>query len=233
MKTILVGGAGSRIFFDTENNFQNMRIFSRKISGIELFLGKHNHISSLFESKALVRSLMQFKELSIHAPFNEGLYSDDSSTFERLSDLKKLYKLCRAKRIVFHPTDFLDLSVLDDLGMNILVENMDFRKDRFIRWQEFTDIFKKHDFGLCLDIAHASSISYKTLDDFLFKLSERIEELHVSHLVNGKHSPLHLLGEAELKHLKFLSDIDKPLVIENRDIEISLIEKEVEFLKKF
>ncbi len=231
MKSIIVGGRGSRLFFG--DDVSGIGPLSSKISGVEVFFMEQSKLLSFLESKKSVEIFSRFNEMSIHAPFIDVCYGDDDKTFSLLSDLKRAYKLLGAKRIVFHPALFSDLSILDGCGMNVLVENMDIHKDKFIRWEEFSDIFKKHDFGLCLDIAHASSISYKVLDGLVSNLSDRIGELHVSHLVDAKHTPMYKMDAEVMKHFGFLSDIGKPLVIENMDSDTALIEKEVDFLQKF
>ena len=231
MKSIVVGGAGSRLFFGDDTS--GIRSLSSKISGVEVFFREPDMVMSFLELKRSVDIFSRFKEMSIHAPFADVCYGDDDKTFSLLSNLRKAYKILGAKRIVFHPASFSDLSVLDNCGMNVLVENMDIRKDKFIRWEEFADIFKKHDFGLCLDVAHASSFSYKVLDDFVSHLSNKIEQFHVSHIVDGKHTPMYKIGAEGLKHFGFLSDFGKPLVIENMDSSADLIEKEVDFLQGF
>ena len=233
MVSVLIGGGGSRIFFENGNSLENSQSLFRKISGIEVFLREPEKMSLLLESRALCDSLRRFSEVSIHAPFYNVTYGDDDKTEKMLSDLRRVYRSLGAKRIVFHPADVPDLSILCGRGMNVLIENMDFRKDRFQTWQEFKGVLEEHDFGLCLDVAHAESISCRNLYGFLDNLGDRIGELHVSHIVDSKHTPLYRLKGARIDNFKFLSDIDKPLVIENGDCDSGLIEKEVDFLKGF
>jgi len=233
MKTILIGGGGSRIFFENGNCLEDAKSPFRKISGIEVFLREPDKMSLLLESRATCDSLRRFFEVSIHAPFYDIVYGDNDETEKMFSDLRQVYRSLGAKRIVFHPADVPDLSVLSGRGMNVLIENMDFRKDRFQTWQEMKKVLDAHDFGLCLDVAHAESISSLNLSGFVSELGDRIGELHVSHLAGGTHMPLHVLKGDRIENFKFLSEIDKPLVIENGDRDIGLIEKEVEFLKGF
>ncbi|MEA2004548.1 MAG: hypothetical protein U9O53_06380, partial [archaeon] len=157
MVSVLIGGGGSRIFFEKSGNgncLENSRSFFRKISGVEVFLREPEKMSLLLESRAVCDSLRRFSEVSIHAPFYNIVYGDDDKTEKMLSDLRQVYRSLSAKRIVFHPVDVTDFSILCGCGMNVLVENMDFRKDRFQTWQEFREIFRRYDFGLCLDVAH-------------------------------------------------------------------------------
>ncbi len=233
MKTILIGGGGSRIFFENGNCLEDAKSLFRKVSGIEVFLREPDKMSLLLESRATCDSLRRFFEVSIHAPFFNISYGNDDETEKVLSDLRQVYRSLGAKRVVFHPADVPDFSVLEGRGMNVLIENMDFRRDRFQTWQEMKKVLDAHDFGLCLDVAHAESISSSNLSGFVSELGDRIGELHVSHLVGGVHMPLHILKGDRIENFKFLSEIDKPLVIENGDKDLGLIEKEVEFLKGF
>ncbi len=233
MKTILIGGGGSRIFFENGNCLEDAKSLFRKVSGIEVFLREPDKMSLLLESRATCDSLRRFFEVSIHAPFYDIVYSNDEETEKMFSDLRQVYRSLGAKRVVFHPADVPDFSVLEGRGMNVLIENMDFRRDRFQTWQEMKKVLDAHDFGLCLDVAHAESISSSNLSGFVSELGDRIGELHVSHLAGGVHMPMYALKGDRIENFKFLSEIDKPLVIENGDKDLGLIEKEVEFLKGF
>jgi len=233
MRPVFIGGGGSRMFFESPDCLLHAKMFCHKVSGIEVFLREPESVSSLLGSSLACDSVRKFSEVSIHAPFFNIAYGDDDETEKMLSDLREVYRSLGAKRIVFHPADVPDFSILSGRGMNVLIENMDFRKDRFQTWQEFRNILDAHDFGLCLDVAHAESISSSNLSGFVSELSDRIGELHVSHLVGGVHMPLHVLKGDRMENFKFLSGIEKPLVIENGDRDMGLIEKEVEFLKEF
>ncbi len=230
MNPICLGGYSSKVFVENFSRFSNE--FKEKLDGIELFFRKPADLL-LFELNDDLKTYIQTLHFnSIHAPFADITYGNDRKTSKILAKLLKIYESVGAKHVVFHPNNVKDFDVLEKTSMNILLENMDCRKEEFQRYSEFTIILKKYNFGICLDIAHAISMGGRTLDKFL-ENPEEIRQVHASFLKELKHTPLYLADEKIINELKKVKKLNCPFVIENALTDEKSLIKEIDFLKNF
>jgi endonuclease IV len=198
-----------------------------------------NFINQFNEHKGFKQRLEKYRFISIHAPFKDVIYQNDSYTQDRLSKLNLMVDLVGAKSIVIHPDNVTDFGLLKKSKLPIALENMDLRKKCGIDLGFFESIFKDSDFAFVLDLNHAyeHDPSMKLASDFLSTMKKRLSHFHLSgrDLKIGGHYPVYNSHNKEilLKMIKNRDTKEYPIILEgmfNGEKEIAL--NELNYVRK-
>ncbi|GEM_PF-1102457 len=133
----------------------------------------------------IVELLSSFNYLSIHAPFDpveNPRYRNDEFGQKIVLKLKDLVDRLPIEGIVFHPNNIDDFDFLAGIGLPILIENMDIRKNGFKNLDDISKLKDKYDFGFVLDVEHAfeNDPSMELTRDLIGVMGDRLEEVHIS-----------------------------------------------------
>ena len=142
---------------------------------------------------------LPFCYLSVHAPVKH-LRMPEAELVERLAHLAPA-----VDAIVVHPDAIDDPVAYRSLGSCLVLENMDARKPAGRTAAELAHFFDAlPDAGLCLDVAHVSSVdpSLAEGERILDAFAGRLRHLHVSSLdASCAHQPLSAEDEARFAPL--------------------------------
>ena len=130
------------------------------------------------------RPRLPFRYLSLHGP-SKGRTLSEADLVEKLRDLAVL-----ADGIVMHPDTIEDPAQYRALGRNLVLENMDARKEAGRSADELAWWFAElPDAGFCFDVAHAWSID-ETMSagvELLDAYRSRLRHVHLSSLSRDLH----------------------------------------------
>lgn len=168
--------------------------------------GEFSGLRRFLEAKAR----LPFIYLSVHAPVKHREVSEETLV-EWLRSLPPT-----VETIVVHPDILESRDRYRRLGRRLVVENMDDRKPTGRTSDELADVFAElPDAGFCFDIAHAWSIdpTMRLAHDLLDRFGDRLRQVHLSSLAEGKHVPV--IGEHEALFLPLLERCrDVPWILE-------------------
>lgn len=123
-----------------------------------------------------------FREITIHAPCIGVKYFKGNETKDIFNRLTLLNNALKAISIVFHPDTIEDFSVFDKCSFNVSLENMDIRKTKGLRPEEFERFKSELDFTFVLDIQHAyeHDPSMQLASEFYDCMKNQISHFHIS-----------------------------------------------------
>lgn len=153
------------------------------VFAVELSALSEKQLKPLHEFLASEPSL-PFRYLSIHGP-SKDRQVDEDELMEQLSELSEW-----ADGIVMHPDTIEEPGRYRALGRELLLENMDARKDWGRTREELVAAFTElPDAGFCFDIAHAWSMDPKMAiaGDLLDGFADRLRHVHLSSLSADLH----------------------------------------------
>jgi hypothetical protein len=156
------------------------------------------------------RAAVGFRYVSVHAPVKERSLPE-ADLVARLHALPGY-----VSSIVLHPDVIEDPALYAPLGRRAVIENMDSRK---ANGQSAADLKPLFDAlpaaGFCLDIAHVSSVdpSLALASELLDAFGSRLRQVHLSSLVDGRHSPL-TAADAERFRPALKRCVDVPWILE-------------------
>jgi len=139
------------------------------------------------------KSRLPFIYLSVHAPVKHREVSEETLV-DWLQSLPPT-----VETIVVHPDTLGGRDLYRRLGRRLVVENMDNRKPTGRTPDELADVFAAlPDAGFCFDIAHAWSVdpTMRLAHDLLDRFGDRLRQVHLSSLAEGKHVPVNPEHEA-------------------------------------
>lgn len=123
-----------------------------------------------------------FKEITIHAPCVNVKYYKSSEVKNIFNKLSLINNLLKIKTNVFHPDTIEDFSVFDNCDFKVSLENMDIRKSRGLKPEEFERFKSQLDFTFVLDIQHAyeHDVSMKLAQELYDCMKNQISHFHIS-----------------------------------------------------
>ncbi|MGB9369692.1 MAG: TIM barrel protein [Xanthobacteraceae bacterium] len=122
----------------------------------------------------------RYRYISFHAPTD---YQDECELVERLRSITE-----RGFNVVVHPDTICDLSLWQQLGNRLCIENMDSRKATGRTAKELRGFFDKlPQARLCFDVAHARQVDPTMTEAtrILSEFGDRLAQVHLSE-INGK-----------------------------------------------
>ncbi len=150
-----------------------------KVEAVEVLFGKTTDLDEKI-SKENIAYLQSLGYVSIHSPFYDSdkndFYYKNSNIIRRLADI---YHQIQAKTIVFHPNLLPNLTLIEDLGANVSLENVP--KKRQVPFEELREIFSEYpQFKMVLDTAHAFTYHKGYLDELVQEFNNIIQHVHFS-----------------------------------------------------
>lgn len=132
--------------------------------------------------KELKKYCDSFKEITIHAPSIRVKYFKCNEAKDIFDNLTLINEVLNIKTVVFHPDTIEDFSIFDECSFNISLENMDIRKSKGLRPEEFERFKKELDFTFVLDIQHAyeHDPSMQLARELFDCMKDRISQFHIS-----------------------------------------------------
>ena len=130
-----------------------------------------------------------FKYVSFHTPKHN--YGKNEGTYSFFKKVERIDKMRKLDLVVFHPDMFEDFSVLNEVGFNVALENMDNRKGSHKQPEDFDGIFSqdnKYKFVFSFAIKDTSFFKKFNLKDSIKKIRKKI--ILVQFFEIGAHSPL-------------------------------------------
>ncbi len=186
---------------------------------IELSALSEDELPGLVEYLAASPRL-PFRYVSVHAPVKDREL-DEAASARALSELPLW-----VRSIVTHPDALDELAPYRGLGTRVVLENMDDRKRTGHTADELELVFNElPEAGLCLDVAHASSIdpTMDVAEELLDRFRSRLRQVHVSSLREGRHVPL--TRDDEERFARILERCrDVPWILEARPPDRWLVE---------
>ena len=196
-----------------------LKIFLRSgATVVELSFGTPKQLFEFSLDEAIKSKLMKFSKITVHAPFKEIRYFDDTgNTDEVIIKLKELFDNLPISGFVFHPDTIANFIGLEVIGLPVLIENMDRNKKIGISAEDIAAIKDDYNFGFVLDLQHAfeHDPSMDLANEMLQIMGERLSHLHVSgEFGDHHHIPLHLAQNQEAigRILKLMPSV--PVILE-------------------
>jgi len=203
-------------------------------TAIEISLGKLEELKNLDLTTTLIKKILEFDYVSIHAPFDTP-YCKNNQTKEILSKLNYINKNLPNQGIVIHPDLVEDFSILQDSRLPFLIENMDERKIKGKSVKEFQE-YNQLQFNYVFDVQHAyrNDQTMQSAKEILKTMGSRLKHLHASGQTDlSTHALVHLSENQEeiKKILKLCPEVPKILegAILKPNIDLAL--KELDFIK--
>jgi sugar phosphate isomerase/epimerase len=235
MKNIISISTGLVYKFESDRNkmIQMLKKFSP--DGIEISFFSTEALLNFEISDQNVQYLKTLPYVTLHAPWVNIRYSNNSSCLEVLNEIDRLYKQIDAKNVTLEPGEVDDYSVFDKCSYKISTENSDYRKP-FKTPGEIEEVLKNNPrFGLTFDFAHALTIDPSEADKF-FNI-DRISQVHMAYFSKelSDHSFLSKHPSAEIE--KRIAQIPEsiPFVLEcvaEAEEQIDWVKNEIEYLRK-
>ena len=154
-----------------------------------------------------------FKYVSFHTPKHN--YGKNEGTYSFFKKVERIDQIRKLGLVVFHPDMVEDFSVLNEVGFNVALENMDNRKGSHKQPEDFDGIFSQDNkYKLVLDVNHiySNDPSMGLAKDFYSKFKDRIAQIHLSGYT-GYHDPIFQTKQEEI--IKAIQDFEVPIIIES------------------
>jgi len=121
---------------------------------------------------------------------------------------------------VLHPDAVTDFAGWNELGPNLLLENMDKRKSTGRTVEELEKLFRSlPDARLCFDIAHARQVDGTMTEAYriLKRFGERIAQIHISEVTSSSgHDRISPSASRAFQKVAPLIPSGVPVIIESR-----------------
>ena len=164
----------------------------------------------------------RYRYIAFHAPTD---HQDERDLVERLRSIAE-----RGFNIVVHPDIIRDVSLWQQLGERLCIENMDSRKATGRTASELRGVFEKlPQAKLCFDVAHARQVD-PTMTEATRILSEfrnRLAQVHLSE-VNGKGKHFAMSFNAKRAYELLADDLSSVPVILESPVDEAGIESEIQ-----
>jgi sugar phosphate isomerase/epimerase len=184
-----------------------------RADGVELSALRLPELAPLVESVGAL-DLTQYRFVSVHAPGRIPA-SEESRVVRLLQEFAE-----RKWPIVLHPDAISNVAIWDDLGPNLLLENMDKRKQTGRTVEELDQLFRQlPDARLCFDIAHARQVDGTMIEAYriLKKFGDRIAEIHISEVTSSSgHDRISPSASRAFQKVAELIPRGIPVIIESR-----------------
>jgi len=179
---------------------------------VELSALRFEELKPLVESLDAI-DLKEFDLISFHAP-SSFKPDQEKSVIDLLNQVH-----VRGWNIIVHPDVIYNPELWSHYGAQLLIENMDRRKEtgrtvRELAWH-FQTLPKAR---LCLDVAHARQLdtSLNLLKSIIDIYSDRIAEIHISELdCHCLHQPLSGASVTDYQYFRDKYPKDVPVIIES------------------
>lgn len=204
--------------------------------GIELSFARPADLLAFNINKKNLKNLRELRFNSIHAPWKEIVYGDNTLSRKVLKTISELFKEIKAKNVVFHKDQVEEFAPIKVADFIVSIENNDWRKPEH-SIEDIERLFNKNKgFKFTFDFAHALSVSSTDILRYVQCFRSRLIEIHLSIIdkASEKHDFLHKYDDTEIrKLLQSLKDFSAPIVLEGvvpSLTEIKLLEQEIEYL---
>lgn len=200
-------------------------------TGVEISFLRLNEFEEFNLNGSLLKQLEAFGYVSLHAP----KVADDRELRASLPKLHFIYGCLPINSIVLHPEREINFNILADSGLPFLIENMDKRKDFYVKPEQFRELKTKPALNFILDLQHAyeNDSSMQLARQFAESWNGRLKQLHVSGQANGNNHALTYLADNKDAVCKMLRKIpDTPIILEgvfNDNLERN-IREELEYI---
>lgn len=121
--------------------------------------------------------------------------------------------------VVVHPNIIQNFDLWAKLGSQLLIENLDYRKDQFWTVNALTTVFEKlPEAKMCLDVSHAMSSGGDALiEEMLLMFADRVGQIHVGCTGGPRATPaLDLADRSGIRTVK--NCIRVPIIIERANL---------------
>jgi|SRR5579862_1745518 len=157
--------------------------------------------------------LSSFRYVSVHAP-SDFSPQDEARIFRALYEIRH-----RGWPIVVHPDTLRDVSLWNQLGALLCIENMDKRKPAGRTVRELDLLFDKFpDASFCFDIGHARQVDTSMTEAYrmLKHFSSRLRQVHISEVnTQNKHDRLSFVSIRGFQEVTHLIPPSTPVIIES------------------
>ncbi len=196
-----------------------------KIDGIELMLTDKKSLKNFTLHNDNLDWIKNLKHVTLHAPRKiVDNPVDDLDIKNQLNMIENIYNRVGAKAVIFHITNLPELKLLNQFNFKFIIENT--TKKGGVNLSKFTEIVKEYESDICLDVSHAFTWSNIESQKYALKFKNNIFQIHLSVSRGGhEHLPISNLGIDFDKSIKFLKNINKPIIV-----EADYNDKDIEFL---
>ena len=212
--------------------------YSLGADAIELSFATPNQLFDYHLSEQAKNNIEKFASVSIHAPWKEVRYWDNSETQKIIDKLRTLCSKLPVEGLVLHPDTIDNFEILDQSGLPFLLENMDRRKSYGTHPEQFRELKRKYNFGFVLDIQHAyeHDSSMQLAKELIDVMGNKLKHMHISGYSESEiHVPTHCaVNKKEITEILRMG-LNVPIILEGillEDIQNS-IKKELEYIRNF
>lgn len=205
------------------------------VTGIELTLATKKDLYALKLSKENILWLKKLDYVTIHAPFNLIVESEnEKDVSDQLNILTTIYHQVDAKRVIIHPApELIQSDILKGYPIQFTIENLPRKYNLSLSFIK-TILEKYPQMDLCLDTSHAYSWSKYETHILIQTFKEKISQIHFSGSYRRKqHVSLRKVSQNFCSSIQPLKYLDVPIVIEE-DLEtksLQYVREELEYIK--
>lgn len=205
---------------------------------IELSFSRPDELLKFKLKNETKKIIGKFRTVTIHAPWINVNYDDDTKTREILKSLRSLSNDVNPLGVVFHPDIIKDFNVLEISRMPIVIENMDKRKNYGNKLEHIKEIKDKFSFNFILDIQHSyENDPTNSLCRELIKLmGKKLKYIHISGYSDDNNHALGFESKNKIEIEKILKlKLNVPKIMEGimtQDINNKIL-KELKFIRGY
>lgn len=179
-----------------------------EFSRVEIAIPHIKMLKGYLLAPPLLEQLNSFQEITIHAPWCDVYYGNNTRTTIVLDHLRRFRSKLKVEAFVFHFDRVLNADVLTSSGLPIYLEN----SEKHGSWRDFRNILRKTNLKCVLNINRATRNEYY-LDGIMAEFGDRIAQIQVSGFAEkGGRTPL--LEARQESVLEKVRGIKAPFVIE-------------------
>jgi len=180
----------ANIGFTTGSLYKSEILFDERIklyyslgaNAIELSFATPTELFNYNLLEQTKENLKKFSSISIHAPWKEVRYEDNSQTKRIIEKLRLLCDNLPINGLVLHPDTIDNFEIFNQSGLPFLLENMDKRKSYGTHPDHFQELKQKYNFGFVLDVEHAyeHDSSMQLARELIDVMGNKLKHMHVS-----------------------------------------------------
>ena len=204
-----------------------------KINGIEIMLANGQILEKFSINSKNVKWLRALSHVTLHAPVSilKEAYGDMALVGKQLKILEDIYNIVKAKAVIFHVTSIPEYGILREFNFKFIIENTTLKGNVDIH--SFYQRLEEYRADMCLDVSHSFTWSSKEAEKYNIKFKDKIFQIHLSASSGGhEHLPLSASGDTFKESIKFLKNINKPIIIESdyNNNNLEFLCKDINFL---
>lgn len=175
-----------------------------------------------------------FEFLSMHGPAMGIEYRNNKETREILKHIEASHQKLNYGAVVIHPTTVIDWEVFQGFDVPFVVENMDFRWERWHMPEEYRKLVRDLGFGMVIDVQKAFTLdpTHTLSDNFYDEYQDALTHYQTSGSDRSSvppHRPLHQTKQDDL--ILRIQDKNKPIIVESVFASPDDAKKEYEYIQ--